>query len=116
MVNERKTENLVRKLLEENGYTNKSNVIIEEQASDNPRIDKLLQTASKKGRGKGYPEFIISFKDKPDDIIIIECKAETKKHESKSRKRYAEYAVDGALLYASYLKDSLATNLSRDRK
>ncbi len=106
MVNERKTENLIRNLLNENGYTHKNNIVIEEQASDNPRIDKLLQTASKKGSCKGYPEFIISFKDRPDDIIIIECKAETRRHESSSRKKYAEYAVDGVLLYASYLKDN----------
>ena len=44
MVNERKTEKLVRDLLEENGYAHKNNIVIEEQASDNPKIDKLLQT------------------------------------------------------------------------
>ena len=38
MANERKTENLVRNLLNENGYTDKSNIIIEEKASDNPRL------------------------------------------------------------------------------
>jgi len=61
MANERNTENLVRDLLRENGYIDNENILIEEQSSANPKIDKLLSTASKKGSGKGYPEFIISF-------------------------------------------------------
>ena len=56
MANERKTESIVRKLLEENGYYSDDNVIIEEQSSDNPKIDKLLENASKSGGGKeGLP-------------------------------------------------------------
>jgi type I restriction enzyme M protein len=106
MINERKTENIVRNLLREKGYYNNNNIIIEEQASDNPRINKLLILASKGGTGKGYPEFIISFKNKPNDLIVIECKASISHHESKDRKQYKNYAVDGVLLYASYLKDS----------
>ena len=105
MANERKTESIVRKLLEENGYYSDDNVIIEEQSSDNPKIDKLLENASKSGGGKGYPEFIISFINYPDELIIIECKADTAKHESVDRKQYKDFAVDGALLYASHLKD-----------
>lgn len=105
MANERNTENLVRKLLAEQGYMDNPNVIVEEQSSDNPKIDKLLGSASKSGKGKGYPEFIITFKDKPENIIVIECKASLNKHESKDKKQYKDYAVDGALLYASYLKD-----------
>lgn len=106
MANERKTENLVRALLREEGYYSSKNIIVEEQSSDSPRIDKMLKFASKSGKGKGFPEFIISFVDKPDDLIIIECKSSIKKHQSSDRKRYRDYAVDGALLYASYLKDS----------
>ena len=53
MVNERKTEKLVRDLLEENGYAHKNNIVIEEQASDNPKIDKLLQTETTKSFGLG---------------------------------------------------------------
>jgi len=106
MVNERKTENLVRDLLRQKGYYDNGNIIIEEQSSDNPKIDKMLQFASKSGDGKGFPEFIISFVDKPDDLIVIECKSSTKNHQSKDRKKYKDYAVDGALLYASYLKSS----------
>ena len=38
-------------------------------------------------------------------MVVVECKAETKFHVSKTKKKYKGYAVDGALLYASYLKD-----------
>ena len=57
MANERITENIVRK-----HFTQFENdCLIEEQKSANPKIDKLLKNASKKGSGCGYPEFIISF-------------------------------------------------------
>ncbi|MBC6399650.1 MAG: N-6 DNA methylase [Ekhidna sp.] len=102
MANERKTEQLVRRHFEK--FADK--IIIEEQRSDNAKINKLLQTASKKGMGQGYPEFIISFKENSDLLIVVECKAEVTKHESKNRLKYSEYAVDGALLYASYLSKS----------
>ena len=104
-MNERKTEQIVRKLLEKNGYSSDDNVLIEEQSSDNPKIDKLLKSASKSGDGKGYPEFIISFHSNPDNLVVIECKADISKHESLDRKKYKDYAVDGVLLYAAYLKD-----------
>ena len=103
MANERITENIVRNKLRQLGYYDDENIVIEEQQSKNPRIQKQLKTASKSGTGGGYPEFIISFIDSNDLMIIIECKADTKKHESKERENYKDYAVDGVLLYASYL-------------
>lgn len=106
MLNERITENIVRDLLREKGYYSNDNIVIEEQSSRNPKINKLLKTASKSGDGIGRPEFIISFKNNPDDLIVIECKASIFEHESKDRTSYKDYAVDGVLLYASYLKDS----------
>ncbi|MDD2385692.1 MAG: hypothetical protein PHP52_02800 [Bacteroidales bacterium] len=115
MANERKTEQIVRKHFEKFADT----IIIEEQKSDNAKIDKLLKTASKKGTGQGYPEFIISFKENSNLLIVIECKAEVSKHESKNRIKYSEYAVDGALLYASYLSknfDVIAIAVSGDTK
>lgn len=105
MANERKTESLVRTLLHENGYYNDENVIVEEQSSDNPKVHKLLQAASKSGLGQGFPEFIISFLSEPENLVVIECKADTNNHESPNRDRYRDYAVDGALLYASHLKE-----------
>ena len=99
MANERKTENIVRSHFE------KFNDIlhIEEQASDNPKIIKLLKTASKKGSGHGRPEFLINYKTNPDLLIVIECKADIAKHQSQSGDKFADFAVDGVLLYASYL-------------
>ena len=97
-MNERKTENIVR-----NHFNRFNNIIVEEQKSDNPKIDKLLKNASKKGNKGGRPEFIISFKDNPDFLIVVECKSDIKKHESIKKDQYGEYAVDGALLYASFL-------------
>ena len=97
--NESKTENLVRKHFE--AYD--CEIKIEEKMSDNPRVGKLLNTASKTGLGKGYPDFIIQFNDKPDFIAVIECKPDSRRHESANRDDYGNYAVDGVLLYASHL-------------
>jgi type I restriction enzyme M protein len=98
MANERKTESIVRK-----HFGKYSGIVIEEQKSENISINKLLKNASKKGEGKGYPEFIISFKHYPELLIIVECKADVTKHESKSKDKYSEYSVDGVLLYSSFL-------------
>lgn len=99
MANERKTETIVR-----SHFQRYKDLVIEEQQSDNPAIGKLLKSASKAGSGKGYPEFIIQFKDSlPGFVIIIECKADVGKHESLTHRNYRDYAVDGALLYSSYL-------------
>lgn len=101
--NEKKTENLSRKLLTKVGIFNNNDFIVEEQKSDNPAIQKLLKNASKSGTGLGKPEFIIRKKDDNNFLIIIECKADTKFHESEKRNLYRDYAIDGVLLYASYL-------------
>jgi type I restriction enzyme M protein len=99
MANEKKTERIVYSHFEKS-----SDIIhIEEQSSDIAKIDKLLKTASKKGMGQGRPEFLITYNKNTDLLIVIECKAETTKHESPDKDKYADYAVDGVLLYASYL-------------
>jgi len=103
MVNERKTESIVRTKLTDAGYFNSEDVLVEEQKSDFTRIAKLLKNASKKGGGPGYPEFIISSRAHSDFLIVIECKADEANHISKEGDRYTEYAVDGVLLYASFL-------------
>jgi len=102
MGNERNTENIVRDILREN-KTQYKKVKIYEQKTDNALIEKLLQNASKKGEGKGKPEFVITFEEIKDLVIVIECKADIRKHESKEKNKFSEYAVDGALLYSSYL-------------
>jgi len=119
MANERKTENIVRKYLTKNGYFGNAEIVVEEQQSDFALVNKLLSNASKKGTGKGYPEFIIRSKDYSDFIIIIECKADPKKHESINLDKYSEFAVDGVLLYASFLSkefDVLAIAVSGENE
>ena len=102
MANESKTELLVYDHFKQFN----DSIIVEPKQSANPAIDKMLQNASKKGKFKGYPEYIISFKKYPDLIIVIECKAENSKHQSNTVNfdNYAYYAVDGALLYGSFLQ------------
>lgn len=115
MGNEAKTENLVRDALREKGYYANKDIVVEEKKSDNPKIDKLLKYASKRGHMRGYPEFIISSKTNSEFIIVIECKADVLKHISETMKCYSDYAVDGALLYGSFLAkeyDVLAIGVS----
>lgn len=100
-LNERETENIVRQHFQKDKLF--SNITLEEQSSNNPRVTKLLKNASKKGSGVGKPEFIISIDDERDLLIVVECKADILKHESKNRDKYADYAIDGVLLYSSYL-------------
>ena len=101
-MNERITEEIVLDILKEN-KTRYPKVTIEAQQSKNPRITKLLNHASKSGSGKGFPEFIVAFDEVPDLLIVVECKADIKKHESKNRNKPKDYAVDGVLLYSEYL-------------
>ena len=53
--------------------------------------------------GGGSPEFIITFEEIPDLVIVIECKADVRKHRSKNGNRPKDFAVDGVLLYSEYL-------------
>lgn len=118
-MNERNTENIVRGYLRKKGYYKPSRFIVEEQISNNPKIAKLLKNASKKGHAHGKPEFIIRSTGNSDMIIVVECKAKISKHRSPSLDKYADYAVDGVLLYASFLSkeyDVLAIAVSGQTK
>ena len=80
-------------------------------------IEKLLKKAGGKpkecdiddytqgGRGKAKPEFILTFKKDSSTIIVIECKRSIKSHESENRNKPKDFAVDGALYYAKFLKE-----------
>ena len=112
MSNEYNTRVLFEKLLKDNGFkysikgshSVKDNCIVEGEVSECIKIAKLLKNASKRGTQKGRPDYIISsFNNYPDLLIICECKADIKFHESLKHDRYAEYAVDGVLLYSSFL-------------
>ena len=75
-MNERKTEDLVDSRLRREGYyLPGSTLVVEKQKSDAPRIQKLLERASKHGAGVGKPEFLIHSTSQIDFIIVIECKA-----------------------------------------
>lgn len=101
--NERITENIVRKKLEKAGISETNGFLIEEQKSQSPIITKLLRKSSKSGGGHGKPEFLISKNDDRDFILVIECKPDEKRHESKDKNKFKDFAVDGALLYAAHL-------------
>lgn len=106
-MNERITENLVRDMLDELGYYSSEETIIEEQKSQIAEVSKLLKNGGKRGAGgRGCPEFIISSSSVPDFIIIIECKASVKCHESPDRSKAADFAVDGVIHYARLLSRS----------
>ena len=105
MGNETKTVQLAREALRNLNYYDDEDVIIEEQRSENPNISKLLKKASKsETEQRGMPEFII-WKNKEDILIIIECKASVKFHESDGHDKPKTYAVDGVLHYARFLKE-----------
>ena len=119
MANEHKTETILRKLLKVKGYYDDKDIVIEEQKSDNKKLDRLLQNASKSGAGKGFPDFIITCGRYPDMVIVVECKSDTKMHVSESLDNYRDYAVDGALLYASFLSkeyDVIAIGFSGEKE
>ena len=82
MVNERITEDFFRDHIKKDVMYKKSQVILEEQASKNIKIEKLLKNASKDGNGCGKPEFIIQFKENSDFIIVVECKPKIQFHQS----------------------------------
>ncbi len=106
--NERITENLVRDALHSLGYKSADNDInVEEQKSQIAEVARLLKNGSKSGAGgRGCPEFIISSPSTPDFLVIIECKALAKCHESPTRSKPVEFAVDGALHYGRILSRS----------
>jgi len=80
-------------------------------------IDRLLKKAGGKpkhcplddysmgGSGKAKPEYIITFNDETNTIIVVECKSSVKKHRSEKLDCPSGYAVDGVLYYAKFLKE-----------
>lgn len=103
MANESITDDIIRDFFQTNKLYKDDKVIIEKQSTKTKKIDKLLINASKSGGGKGYPDFIIQYKENPNLIIVVESKADIKKHKSDTLDKYKDYAVDGVLLYSSFL-------------
>lgn len=109
MANERITEDLVENALRTLGYyDDPDEIVVEKQQSVVQEIRKGLSKASKSGKGKaaGYPEFIITSPATPDMVVLVECKADVKYHESPGRDQPRDYAVDGVLHYARHLTPS----------
>lgn len=102
MANERITEGFVRDHFKDDVLF--TSIKWEEQRSSIKRIQELLRGESKgKGKGNGCPEFILSFPTNSNYVIVVECKAMVKDHESVSRDDAVKYAVDGVLHYAKAL-------------
>ena len=117
MVNERNTEKIVRQHFEK--WEKEGLIKMEEQRSTNQQINKLLKNASKGGDGQGFPEFIITIKDEPNLVIVVECKGSPSKHVSEMRDKPKDFAVDGALLYSQCLSkeyDVLSIGVSGETK
>lgn len=111
--------NIFRNILKKAGYYDSTAIVVEEQKSDNKKIQKLLRNASKSGVGKGYPDFIITSSYNSNLVIVVECKADIARHESVTQDSFKDYAVDGALLYASFLAkeyDVIAIGFSGEEK
>lgn len=102
MANERITEDFVRDHFKNDPLFNA--IKLDEQKTSVAKAKGCLANASKNLTDKGgFPEFIISFPALPDDIIVIECKADTKFHKSKDGGNPAAFAVDGVLHYSGFL-------------
>lgn len=74
-----------------------------QRAGGKPKECALADFA-KGGSGKAKPEYVITFKDDVNTIIVVECKKSVGKHESENRDHPRDFAVDGALYYAKFLK------------
>ena len=54
--------------------------------------------------GIAMPEYLITFKNDKNTIMVVECKANEKFHESKEKNRPKSFCIDGVLFYAKHLK------------
>ncbi len=102
MANERITEEIVRSHFKKDPLFDI--IKLEEQKSKSNRITELLTTASKSGKGRGMPEFLITFPSQNINyLIVIECKADISNHESEKKNKPKDFAVDGVLHYSKIL-------------
>ncbi len=104
-MNERITERFVRDHIYAYDVASHGPVKYWEQQSDDKDIARLLSRASKAGTGNpGFPEFIVQFQERPEFLVVIECKASISRHISDNPPSLpSQYCVDGALHYAKRL-------------
>ncbi|RGH91611.1 SAM-dependent methyltransferase [Ruminococcus sp. AM27-11LB] len=118
--NERYAEELVKKEMKmELGINSFGNVYVQGEKCAVSAINAALKKAggkpkncelfdyTTKGTSKknAMPEFVVTFCNDLNTIIVIECKKSTSQHESENRNQPSKYAVDGVLYYAKYLKE-----------
>lgn len=115
---EQYTEKLTLSEMKSNIGENKFGYVFPQGNVENIKdINELLQKAggkpqlcdiedySQSGNGVAKPEFIITFNEKPDTIIVVECKRDIKHHKTEKLNCPKDYAVDGVLYYAKFLKE-----------
>ncbi len=118
MPNEQYTESLTLQSMKCNIGENCFGFVFPQgDVADVEKAERLLKKAGGKpktcalddfslgGNGKAKPEYIITFNDDVNTIIVVECKKAVNKHESENRDHPKDYAVDGALYYAKFLKE-----------
>lgn len=118
MANERYSETLVLKEMCVDLGKNDFGFVFPQGETDNfGKIEKCLKEMGGKpavcsiddfetvGCGKAKPEYIVTFNEYKDTIILVECKKSINQHESNEKNMPQKYAVDGALFYAKHLKD-----------
>lgn len=57
------------------------------------------------GNGRAKPEFIITFNEDSNLLVVVECKKTVGKHKSEYLNHPRDYAIDGVLYYAKFLKE-----------
>lgn len=116
-MSERETENIVLEDMQICIGKNKFGFVFAQgDVSDFDKINLALKQAGGKpslcpledlsggGPGKAQPEFIITFNKPHNTIIVVECKKSPKYHQSEKLNLPKQYAVDGVLYYAKFLK------------
>lgn len=85
---------------------------------DMPEVERLLLKAGGKpvhcnlqehpmfSKGKGKPEYVMTFNDDQRTLLVIECKRRVDRHASSQLDMPRDYAVDGVLYYAKFLEES----------
>lgn len=92
-------------------------VYVQGETTPNSDINEALKNAGGKpkdcalddffahGTGRAKPEYVITLRHDLNTLIVVECKNVGKKHRSSDLGHPKDYAVDGALYYAKYLKN-----------
>lgn len=116
-MSERETENIV--LSEMHACLGKNDFGFIFPQGETPTLDKVNQALkiaggkpkhcdlsdfSAGGTGKGQPEYIMTYNSTHDTIMVVECKKSIKFHQSANLDSPKDYAVDGVLYYAKFLK------------